>query len=136
MQGDTADIASAILKIPCLHDTLKVMILHDIEEDARKSASRKHSVLKSGNFTDLNSFSWDRILQEMVEKQSLLTEVLLSVAMPSSRIGSSKATESLVPMLGCVYAILMKARFHELSAVQRVLSLALANEHTHQKVNS
>ena len=64
-----------------------------------------------------------------------MAEVLLAVILPTSKIGHSKATNSLVPVIGAVYGILMKQRFHELSLVQKVLSVTLANEQTHQKVN-
>lgn len=70
----------------------------------------------------------------MIKKQTFLTEILLAVSFPTGKIGSTTVTEAIVPVLGCVYGMLMKQRFHELSRLQRVISMALANEQTAQKV--
>ncbi|WAR12559.1 hypothetical protein MAR_026739, partial [Mya arenaria] len=61
-------------------------------------------------------------------------DVLLAVSLPSGKIGNTKATEALVPVIGTAYGMLMKQRYHELSAVQKMVSIVLANEQTHQKV--
>ena len=101
--------------------------------DARE-CSTKGSALCSKQYQNLKEFKWVDIMDELMVKQSFLAEVLLAVTLPSGKIGNTKATEALVPVLGTVYGILMKQRFHELSAVQKVVSIALANEQTHQKV--
>ncbi|XP_052809488.1 uncharacterized protein LOC128237953 [Mya arenaria] len=73
-------------------------------------------------------------MEELHTKQPLLAEVLLAVTLPTSKIGHSSATNSLVPVIGAIYGMLMKQRFHELSLVQKVVTITLANEQTHQKV--
>jgi len=110
------------------------LTLFDLEIEAKECAN-KGSALYLKNFENLVNFSWDNIIEEISEKQIFLAEVLLSIALPKNKIGDTKITEALVPVVGTTYAILMKQRYCALSGVQKMISLALANEHTHQKVN-
>ncbi|WAR23372.1 hypothetical protein MAR_037041 [Mya arenaria] len=110
-------------------------VLYDIENSARENCTR-NCVLHGTSYEELSSFSWDDVMEELLTKQPLLAEVLLAVTLPTSKIGHSSATNSLVPVIGAIYGMLMKQRFHELSLVQKVVTITLANEQTHQKVNS
>ena len=111
------------------------MTLFDLEMEAHECAN-KGSALFLKNFEQLMKFSWDNIIKEFVEKQSFLAEVLITMTLPRTKIGETATTEALVPVLGTTYAMLMKQRYHALSGVQKMISAALANEQTHQKVIS
>jgi hypothetical protein len=115
-----------------LFEEIKTMILSDIEIDARECANTG-SALYCNNYHELMQFKWDAILTELIDKQTFLAEVLMAVAYPVHMIGNSKKSESLVSVLSTVYGILMKRRFKKLSLIQKVVSIALANEHAHQK---
>jgi hypothetical protein len=116
-------------------EELKNLTLFDLEMEARECAN-KGSALYLKNFEHLMKFSWENIIKELVEKQSFLAEVLLTMTLPQQKIGETTSTEALVPVLGTTYAMLMKQRYHALSGVQKMISVALANEQTHQKVSS
>lgn len=91
---------------------------------------------RKNNYADLKNFQWDNIVNELVSKNTLLSQVLLAVALPTSKIGNTKFTETLCPVISTVYGILMKQRFKDLCAVQKFVTASLANEHTrHEKVN-
>lgn len=130
--GSSKQTAREILSSSLGHQ-IKTLILQDTELEAKDCASR-HSVLHHKQYKNLKEFNWEEVVNEMIEKQTFLTEILLAVSFPTGKIGSTTATEAIVPVLGCVYGMLMKQRFHELSRLQRVISMALANEQTAQKV--
>ena len=127
-------IAKAIMT-SSLYQDIKTLFLYDIERNARECAN-EGSALYCNGCQNLVQFKWEKILTEVIGKQTLLAEVLLAVVFPSGKIGNSKESEMLVPVLGTVYGILMKQRFRKLTLVQKVVSIALGNEQTHQKVIS
>ncbi|XP_045170215.2 uncharacterized protein LOC123532719 [Mercenaria mercenaria] len=130
--GTSRQVARAIMS-SSLANEINTLIIYDTEMDARE-CSTKGSTLRSKQYQSLGNFNWTDIINELVVKQSFLAEVLLAVALPSGKIGNTKATEGLVPVIGTVYGMLMKQRFHELSAIQKVISISLANEQAHQKM--
>ncbi|XP_053388326.1 uncharacterized protein LOC128551481 [Mercenaria mercenaria] len=97
--------------------------------DARELSTKAVLCAVSKQYQSLRNFNWTDIINELVIKQ-----MLLAVALPSGKIGNTKATEGLVPVIGTVYGMLMKQRFQEFSAVQKVISISLGNEQAHQKV--
>ena len=115
-------------------DEVIKQIINDIEMDARECANTG-SVLCQKKYADLKNFQWDNIVNELVSKNTLLSQVLLAVALPTSKIGNTQFTEKLCPVISTVYGILMKQRFKDLCAVQKFVTVSLANEHTHEKVN-
>lgn len=108
-------------------------MLNDIELEARDCATHS-SILHQKQYKHLSAFTWDGILKEINTKQTFLLEVLLAVALPTGKVGNLKATESAVPVIGAIYGMLMKERYHKLSRLQRVISMCLANEQVNQKV--
>jgi hypothetical protein len=97
-----------------LAEELKCLIRYDIDMEAKESATRS-SVLNHKTYDCLATFSWDNIISELITKQPFLSEILLAVALPAAKIGNLQATESVVPVIGTIYGMLMKERFHELS---------------------
>ncbi|WAR27509.1 LOW QUALITY PROTEIN: hypothetical protein MAR_013213 [Mya arenaria] len=130
--GTSCQIARAILSSPLANEVWTLM-LYDIEMDAWESSS-KGSVLYCNPYKKLVHFNWLGFINEPM-KQHFLAEVLLAVAQLSGNIGKTKAAEALVPVIGTAYGMLMKQRYHELSAFQKMVSIALANEQTHQKTS-
>lgn len=92
------------------------------------------SYLIENDYSSMTSFSWSKILEEMKTRHPILLRFLLAVCSPNT--DPEKIPESMAPVLGMVYAILMQKRWHELSLVQRVISILLSMEHTHQKVQN
>ena len=131
--GTSREVARAIMSTS-LADEIQTLIINDTEMDARDSAN-KGSALYCKNYNDMVEFKWKDIVMELIGKQSFLAEVLLAVALPTGKVGNTQATESLVPVLGTIFGMLMKQRFQALSAVQKIVSVTLASEQTHQKVS-
>lgn len=131
--GTLNQVARAALGIGGLGEAIKNIFLFDTEMEA-KECSNKGSPLYLKNYEHLVNFQWGKIIDELMKKQTFLAEVLLAIALPKDRIGNTTATEALVPVLGMVYGALMKQRFYALNGVQKMITTALANEQTHQKV--
>ncbi|XP_052284262.1 uncharacterized protein LOC127880853 isoform X2 [Dreissena polymorpha] len=127
-------MARTMMGITSLGEELRNIVLFDLEMEAQECAN-KGSALYLKHFDNLIKFRWENIINEMVKKQSFLAQVLLTITLPRNKIGDSKRTQDLVPVLGTAYAILMKQRYSALSGVQKMISVALANEQTHQKIS-
>ena len=66
-------------------------------------------------------------MQEFHEYFPSLCRQLLMLMLPSSARNDADQVDSVMARLGMVYAILMQARFHELSLVQRLFGTILAD---------
>lgn len=97
-----------------------------------KNAAIKSFVKKE--FSDLDEFKWDQVISELLNEQQILAKVLLDVCLPTSKIGTAKCVDRLVPVVSTIYGILMKTMYQELTPVQKIISMTLANEQAHQKV--
>ncbi|KAL4217096.1 hypothetical protein ACF0H5_023551 [Mactra antiquata] len=127
------EISTKLMSSP-LRGEIILTVLSDIEHQFAECCT-KGNILSNKTFTNLVNFQWCDIIESLVLQQPLLAEVLLAVALPTSKIGCVKTTESALPVLGSVYGMLMKQRYHELSLVQKIVAVTLANEQTNQKVN-
>lgn len=71
----------------------------------------------------------------MLRFQPLLTDVLLAVSTSKKNIQSDNHYSSITKEFGLIYGILMKRRYKDLSRIQRVMAMALADEKVHQKAS-
>ncbi|KAH3771971.1 hypothetical protein DPMN_173302 [Dreissena polymorpha] len=116
-----------------MRGSIIVELLNEIEY-AAKECCNKDSVLAQKDFCDLAEFKWHELIDELLEQQPLLADVLLAVSLPTSKIGNTKSVQSLIPVISTVFGMLMKTRYQELSLVQKMIAMTLANEQTSQKV--
>ncbi|XP_060586932.1 uncharacterized protein LOC132742510 [Ruditapes philippinarum] len=127
------EVAAHLLSSP-LRGSIIVELLNEIEF-AAKECCNKESVLAQKEFCDLTDFNWHELIGELLEQQPLLADVLLAVSLPTSKIGNTNSVHKLIPVLSTVFGMLMKTRYQELSLVQKIIAMTLANEQTSQKVN-
>ncbi|XP_076085547.1 uncharacterized protein LOC143056344 [Mytilus galloprovincialis] len=87
------------------------------------------------DFEDLKQFTWDSIVNEAVTEIPLLVDVLLTFLVPASLEQNTKVERvaSLTPRIGFLYSVLAQGRNHELSKVQRVISINLFDNLCDQK---
>ncbi|KAL4223834.1 hypothetical protein ACF0H5_008606 [Mactra antiquata] len=100
------EISTKLMSSP-LRGEIILTVLSDIEHQFAECCT-KGNILSNKTFTNLVNFQWCDIIESLVLQQPLLAEVLLAVALPTSKIGCVKATESALPVLGSVYGMLMK----------------------------
>jgi len=132
---DAATIAETILQINSIKMAVKNSILMDIEKSASQKCVRSdNSYLFQKDYPNLKEFDFHKLVAEIATCQPFLLESLLAVSIPISRVGSIKLIQDLIPRLGLVYSLLMSFRFHELSRLQRVLTVVLLDECVHEKV--
>ena len=92
-----------------------------------------HSYLSEIDFEGMRNFQWEKIIEEMYVQQRQLLQVLLTVCTNKSE--DDQHFMQTGKELGLIYGILMKRRCKKLSRVQRVVSICLADERVHQKIN-
>lgn len=111
------------------------LFLQEIEEDAQVMTERKLTCLSNTYYEGLAQFDWFCVVEEMLRFQPLLTDVLLAVSTSKKNIQSDNHYSSITKEFGLIYGILMKRRYKDLSRIQRVMAMALADEKVHQKAS-
>ena len=135
--GSSVGVIRSILRIPSLKEGVMKSLTESIGERPQAMKNRKHgfvSVLMKKDFNDLHKFSWTEVISEMQAMFPELLQLLLSIMVPQNKRGDVATMKEITPQLGIVYAILMKSRNHELSRVQNIISMCLANNISDQKV--
>lgn len=127
-------LAYAIFGCNELRQSLWMLFLQKIEDDAKCITEKRLTYLNSTSNENLVNFNWLCITNEMLRFQPLLMDVLLSVSTPRRNIDNDDHYKSSNPELGLIYGILMKRRYKDLSRIQRFIAIALADEKVHQKV--
>ena len=130
------DLAQSLIKDKKLKNSLWRLFLIELEEDARVLTERKLSYLSNTTYEGLAQFDWFYVVEEMLRYQPLLTDVLLAVSTSRKNIQSNDHYNSISKELGLIYGILMKRCYKDLSRIQRVMAMALADEKVHQKASS
>jgi len=87
-------------------------------------------------FDDLVSFSWSDFVLKESEQFPLLMKLLLCMMIPFNVRNMESKITSIIPRLGMIYGIVAQGRNHELSKVQRIMSVNLADNIADQKVMS
>lgn len=126
-------LAREIYEIKDLREAIWQCFILEIEESSKYLTQRHFSYLGSNTYEDLLTFRWECVVQEMLDHNPLLLETLLAVCLPRKSMNEPHF-DVIYPEIGTVYGILMKRRCKDLSRVQRVISMSLAEEKVHQKV--
>ena len=127
------DICRAILDIEVFKSCLWRLFLEEIQENTKYMCITGHSYLSEIDFEGMRNFQWEKIIEEMYVQQRQLLQVLLTVCTNKSE--DDQHFMQTGKELGLIYGILMKRRCKKLSRVQRIVSIALADERVHQKIN-
>lgn len=126
-------LAREIYDIKDLREAIWQCFILEIDESSKYLTQRHFSYLGSNTYEDLLTFRWECVVQEMLDHNPLLLETLLAVCLPRKSMNGPHF-DVIYPEIGTVYGILMKRRCKDLSRVQRVISMSLAEEKVHQKV--
>ena len=99
---------------------------NELLDVARKETN---SILRQKDYNALSSLSFHDILDEMKNRCPTVFQILAN--MLQYDVNKEKSTASLVLM----YAVLMFRRCHELSSIQRINTVLLAEENANREVN-
>lgn len=126
-------LAREIYEIKDLREAIWQCLILEIEESSKYLTQRHFSYLGSNTYEDLLIFRWESVVQEILVDNPILLETLLAVCLPRKSMNEPHF-DVIYPEIGTVYGILMKRTCKDLSRVQRVISMSLAEEKVHQKV--
>lgn len=73
-----------------LRECLWSLFLNEIEEDARYMTYKRHSYLGHLSYSDLLSFKWSNVIEEMHVNQSRLLDVFVTVATGQNKQNNEK----------------------------------------------
>ena len=131
-------ISNAILKIPTMRENIVHQICSEMGERPLKMQNKKHgfiSVLHPKDFESMESVNFGEIIREMGDKFPELSSACLSIMLPPHQRASVTAVAEIVPKLCLIYSILLQTRCHELSRLQRVISMCLTDNICDQPVS-
>ena len=120
---------------------IRQAVLDDISVQLGKIPStmrnKKHgfvSILMKKDPTSLQSVNLGHVVQEMNAKFPELLQILLHIMVPENKLEDDAARANLIPKLALIYGILMQSRHHELSLMQRLVAMTLADNICDQAV--
>ncbi|XP_070532786.1 uncharacterized protein [Ptychodera flava] len=130
-------VAAIAMKIPNVASHIMNLMAKKIDDTARNMGNRKHgfvSYLMKKDFNSLKSFSWTEVIGEAIERFPEIIQLVVACALPMEKRSLMEKLKDFMPRLGLMYAILMQTRIHDLSKVQRVMSMLLQDHLTDQKI--
>ncbi|XP_028419195.1 uncharacterized protein LOC114544904 [Dendronephthya gigantea] len=114
-------IGQCAMSIKEIKQACQEILLKELDEQCKELCLRKNpSVLRNNGFDDIVKFDWLNIVYELQKRCPFLLSVLNTVT------AKKKTQSELAPCIGMAYAILMIQRNHELSLVQRINTLIMA----------
>ena len=118
---------STLYNVTSLKLQFKARLLQELHANCVELCKRKKpSMLRKNKYPDMVEFSWDEIFEELQSRCPILLDVLSTV------VNSKKC--DVIPPLGLCYAILMQQRNHELSVIQRIITILLSEGNAKKQV--
>ena len=136
-QTSASHVAKVALSVLPVRDAI-VNVLTDelaIKPDSMQNVKHgKVSVLMRKDFNDMTHTSMCDVVEEFIAEFPELFRLVLSI-MHGQKDLTSETLRTLIPRLGMIYSIMMQTRIPSLSRLQRVLTMALADQICNQKVS-
>ena len=130
--GNPSAIASLMSSIKQINNAYILAIQEKHDSELNKLTVTKHGYVSalmkrhgSSSYNQLNGFSWETIVSEMLHKFPALFHICLGIMLQNESRSNATAVQNVLPRLGMVYAICMQQRIHSLSLVQRMMSAIL-----------
>ena len=132
---DIKSISSQILSVAALRKQLVADISNELGKRPEHMLNKKNgfvSVLMEKDFKALETVKFEDIIMEFEEKFPELLEIILAVMLPKNETSIA----NVIPRLVMIYSIIMQTRHHELSRMQRIISMCLADNICDQSVGA
>lgn len=111
-----------------LKTIFKANILQELNEKCTELYKKNTpSILRKNQYPDMAGFDWNSILNEISQRCPLLLDVM------TTTIGS-KVKPNTIPSICLCYGILMQKRNHDLSLIQRINTILLAEGNAKKQV--
>ena len=133
-----SEIARAVMLLPSVKSCIKYLFLEEIDGQCRDLCVRKRGkhgpsvlhVSRPDTKESLENFTWASIIEEMKMRAPDLLDFIATVSVP---VVKEKGNQ--VPSVCVAYAVMMHARWRELSLVQKVITFILGIGHSTSKVH-
>jgi hypothetical protein len=135
--GDAVSIANHVVGSTKVYKALEEVLIQNCADTERGMGNKKLGFVSSlmhKDYDSLQDFSWDTVVGEAFTKFPLLMKMMTGIMLPKEKLVDVLAVKDSLPRLGMVYSILLQGRRHELSAVQRIMSMNLFENICDQKV--
>lgn len=132
---DIKSISSQILSVSALKKQLVTDISNALGKRPEQMLNKKKgfvSVLMEKDFKSLETVKFEDIILEFQDKFPELLEMILALMLPKDQT----AIANVIPRLAMIYGIIMQTRHHELSRMQRIISMCLADNICDQSVRT
>ena len=121
-------VVDVIYSVSSLKTIFKANILKELSEKCTELCKKNTpSILRKNQYPDMASFDWNSVLIEISQRCPILLDVM------TTTIGS-KLTPNTIPSICLCYGILMQKRNHDLSLIQRINTILLAEGNAKKQV--
>lgn len=133
------EIAQAVMALPSVKSCMKYLFLEEVDEQCRDLCVRRHGkhgpsilhVSRKDTKPSLENFTWLSVIKEMKTRAPDLLDFIATVSVPVIK----EEGNQVLPV--CVtYAVMMHARWRELSLLQKVITFILGAGHSTSKVDT
>ena len=126
--GVPSVVVDVMYSVPSLKTIFKANILQELNEKCTELCKKNTpSVLRKNQYPDMAGFDWNSILNEISQRCPLLLDVM------TTTIGS-KLKPNTIPSICLCYGILMQKQNHDLSLIQRINTILLAEGNAKKQV--
>ncbi len=131
--GSPKVVVNTLARIEVIKQKFTDRLLNELHEQCIDlCAKSRPSILRRNNFQGMTNINWNDLVKEMSSHCPLLFHVLRTVMGCTTDEGTVKVA----PRLGLCYAVMLQTRNHELSLVQRLNTILLAEGNAKKKVNN
>ena len=136
-EKDLGELIQTVMHSEMLKQTMTHALMRQNANTISQMKNRKHgavSYLMKKDYAELANFEWMHVLEESLQNFPELMSLALGLCVEEHNLDNLDVLRKVVPKLGMVYAILAQQANHELSKVQRVMSLIMYDNICDQKV--
>ncbi|XP_076116728.1 uncharacterized protein LOC143084203 [Mytilus galloprovincialis] len=133
--GNIKSISTQILSVSALKKQIITDVINVVGKRPEQMLNKKKgfvSVLMEKDFKALETVKFEDVLIEFQEKFPELLDMIVAIMLPKDETSIA----NVVPRLAMIYGIVMQTRHHELSRMQRVVSMCLADNICDQSVRA
>lgn len=129
-RGNRRSIATAVVENTTLRGEVISLLCKEVRGEIKSLCSdSQDSILRMTTKPALESFTWDRVWQELQLNMPLLVNILTSFLPPSKRVSNS-----VIPALCVCASIFLKVQNQKVNVVQTMISLVLKAGHATKQV--
>ncbi|VDH98438.1 Hypothetical predicted protein [Mytilus galloprovincialis] len=135
---NTKNMSSIIMSIEPLREAILDNISNSVGDRPNEMRNKKKgytSYLMEKGPESLEELNFEKVIEEMKQKFPEVLQILICIMLPKEKRSSEIALANILPRLAMIYGMMMQSRYHELSSIQRVIAMCLADNICDQSVS-